>query len=118
MRQKESCGSWCIKRSGGDSSILVSPLPITMENRRTEMSHERAGQDAGSAPSVPGESAMRRLAVVSAILFVSLAAACAGARPGPSPQYKDTMDVQAFVAGRHDGNATFQMKCRLSQDYG
>jgi len=63
---------------------------------------------------------MRRLVVAaSAVLFVLLALACAvSGGGGPSPKHQDTMDVQAFLAGRHDGNATFQMKCRLSQEYG
>ena len=63
---------------------------------------------------------MRRLVITSAVLFALIAGACAvgGGGGGPSPKHQDTMDVQAFLAGRHDGNATFQMKCRLSQEYG
>ncbi len=62
---------------------------------------------------------MRRLAAASVVLFAVLAGACAvGGGGGPSPKHKDPMDVQLFLAGRHDGNATFQMKCRLGQDYG
>jgi hypothetical protein len=62
---------------------------------------------------------MRRLVVASAVLFVLIAGACAvGGAGAPSPKYQDTMDVQTFTAGRHDADATFQMKCRLGKEYG
>jgi hypothetical protein len=62
---------------------------------------------------------MRLVAVLNVILFVVLAVACSMG-PGPSPQHKDTLDIDIFLQGRHDGNATFQMKCRLcnDKDYG
>jgi hypothetical protein len=63
---------------------------------------------------------MRRLVITSAVLFALIAGACAvgGGGGGPSPKHQDTMDVQTFTAGRHDADATFQMKCRLGKEYG
>ena len=77
--------------------------------------HQSTTAPAGGKPA---RKRTLRLAAASAVLFALLAGACAGTGGGPSPKHQDTMDVPAFLAGRHDGNATFQMKCRLSQEYG